>query len=1409
MTFGDKSNVVGRQAASILELELDGCSNSYGLSPCTATLALSNFARNSEDIDTGGWSKNSVTIVANVKANPLNGAIDADEMIESNSGGGSTQHRINRATVKLFQLDDWITLSWNMFLGDISLATRMIQLVLWEGGGNVTRAWFNIDEGAVGTVSAGGTSISESRMYAIPGEPGWYRIMISSIIDPANVTPTSVNIGLQIANGNGASFHTSNDTSSVIAWGAQVRQGRVPGKYIQNSGTDIDGMGSADDLCFNTFGTCQDPANYVKSIPPAGSDVDFDIVNVDDSIATPDVSYVDVDPAFQIDQANLINGDEYLILVQSYIMHSISTSLSTNFVRLVDESGVELTGSEYRFEAPDTGKTVSGLSYQYANWITAAPGVGDGLIQMQAQQTQTSGSVLTNGFRSFAINLTQMGADHFVRARRSDRIAGISDSGFTEVESVTLPTDGDYAIYTCVQCDTFSNTFQDISTRIRHNGSTTLFDFEHDVDDTSGIVVFGGWTVLEGASAGDTIELEQTSDGAVTYDNTFASIIAIRLDRFAKHFIFTGDPTDPPGGGTSEVLNDTFAVDVTGNYLWFGSLAETWPGSGFSGSQRINVDIDGGGDVVVSGDQIYSAEAGDNTLHWARPTFPNAVIALTAGQSIDVNMDHLAAPSPTNNDLFTGAVWGFALNVPSEDISRTQRFIDVVARPVGAVDIYPSIKSVRYGATQLRPGGKFSVRGVVNVTLQDFAHNDINVDDYQEERSFNQEDQGTFFGKFKERNKFYIGRPMRVLEGYLNDPFSLDNFRTREYIIENIEGPTAEGVVRITGKDILALARNDRSKAPEASTETLRASMTSGQTTMLPQLGEGAGIFAGDKHVRIDDEIIAIVSHTPTDTLNVTRAQGGTTAAAHNVDATIQECLTFADEPVIDVINTLLTTFANVPASFIPTADWETEESESLTGYDLTTIISSPTGVTKLLQEICEITLIDLWYSDVDQEIKLKLQTPFTTVTETWDDDDNIVADSIRVKDLNDQRLSRVLIYYGRRNFARDKMEPENYSFVNFEIEADKEGVNKYDDEKIRTIFSSWFDLSNAVQVALTSQRLLARFGITPIEVTFDIDAKDVELLQTGDVYDLNTRVIQDVNGLPKTTRFQIVETKPVNVGHKYKYKSLAFFQDPTPTSLTISSNETDYDIFVELGGPPAAVDVTVTVDAAVFVDATNGNPAMKTDGMHPDSTLELINNGNIRGYGGNGGNGGSVSGLNEFEPGIGCIGVIISGGGNGGQPGGDALNITIESVTIDNTNGNIFGGAGAGGGGGSDRSLSDLGGGGGGGGGLGTDTGNAGGGGSSSVSCSGPGCGCTNTAGTGGSAATDSSEGTGGAGGASAGAGAAGGTDWGEAGTAGTGSSGGSGGSGGAGGNAVRLNGASIVWEGGNNPTQVKGGVS
>ena len=1400
MAFATHKDTPGRQAANILELDLDYCSRSYGVSPCTADLALQNFIIRSQELDNAAWAKVAATVSANVENDPLLGALTVDEVIEDATA--SAQHRVSDTTQTSDFLDNEVlTLSAYVKQG---VGVRNPHL-LFASGSEVLRATFDLANGTLlGTSDEFNALVLSANIYPVPGAIGWFRISLTGQIDPNSSGTTSVNYSLQMVDGI-TIFYDGDNTSSLRWFGAQLRRGFLPGKYAVTTSAIVDGMGVADDLCFNTFGTCQDTANYLKAIPPSGTPIDYNIVEKDLSIDISNASWADVS-GFVINQANLVNGDDYLILVNSHLTHSASSSLNTNYVRLVDESDALMPGSEYRFEAVTANVDDEGLAYQYVNWITAAPGVGDGLIQMQAQQTTPSGAVSINGFRAFSINLTQIGTNNYARDRNTAGVA-ISSAAWSVVETITLPSSaGDYVIFGCVQCSGFGGNSA-MPTRIRVDAATTLIQSDHDIEDSTGLKVHARWTVLQGASGGESITLEQTAIGGITYNNVFASLVAIRLDVFAAHFIVAGDPIDPANNDVYDALSDTYIAPFAGDYLFFASLIEDWSGSGKSGQQRVNLDIDEVGMITYAGDHVYASDHGQISTH-NKQVFPNSSAALQSGSSVDVSLNVNPAASFGNNELTNGVIWGFVPTIASPDSDRTLRFIDTLQRPYQFLDYYPNILSIRYASTVLKPGGNLSIRGQVTVTLQDFATTDNKIDDYVRERSYNPEDQGTFFGKLKARSQYYIGRPMRVLEGYLDDA-SLSDFRQREYIIDDISGPTASGQVVIKGKDILSLAADVRAKCPTASTGTVAVAVTVGAGSVTVSTGDGAQYdpTTVDKHIRINDEIMRVDSRA-TDVLTVTRGQGGTDPAAHEIGDGIQACKTYEDTPVIDVVQDLLENFANIPASFIPYTDWQAEEAESLSGYDMETIITEPSGVLSLLKEIAEITLIDLWYDDVDQEIKLKLQTPFTEVTETVNDNEDILKDSLKVRDLNNQRLTRVLIYYGIRNYAEKLKDAENFSFINFEIEADKESANKYNDERIKVIYSRWFDSTNATQVALTSTRLLDRFGITPKQIVFNLDAKDVERLKTGDVFDVISRIEQDIDGTDATNRYQVIESKALRPSSQYMYKADAFFQDPQADSLTINSDEVDYDIFVELGGPPGPVDVTLTINSTFTVSATNGNPAIKTEGMHPDSTLRIVNNGDVKGYGGNAAKGGNVSGRWDFEPGMGCIGGDNGYDGDNGQSGGDAIDTTLD-ITIDNANGNIWAGAGGGGGGGADSTFNDYGGGGGGGGGIGTDTGNLGVGGVANVIGLGPGCSVTNTDGSPGTVGSGSAAGTGGLGGGNGGDGGDGGADWGDDGDDGQDGVEQVKGTGGPGGYAVRLNGNAIVWEGGFTAAKVKGDVA
>jgi len=127
--------------------------------------------------------------------------------------------------------------------------------------------------------------------------------------------------------------------------------------------------------------------------------------------------------------------------------------------------------------------------------------------------------------------------------------------------------------------------------------------------------------------------------------------------------------------------------------------------------------------------------------------------------------------------------------------------------------------------------------------------------------------------------------------------------------------------------------------------------------------------------------------------------------------------------------------------------------------------------------------------------------------------------------------------------------------------------------------------------------------------------------------------------------------------------------------NLTISANTNNYNIFNSKGGTYVAgkTIVNLTINSGVTVGSTStGTYALDTgSGWASGDVINIVNNGTVKGRGGNGGAGGNV-----------VYNGSISAGSAGGT-GGPAFRAQF-ACTFTN-NGSVYGGGGGGGGGGSE----------------------------------------------------------------------------------------------------------------------------
>jgi hypothetical protein len=609
---------------------------------------------------------------------------------------------------------------------------------------------------------------------------------------------------------------------------------------------------------------------------------------------------------------------------------------------------------------------------------------------------------------------------------------------------------------------------------------------------------------------------------------------------------------------------------------------------------------------------------------------------------------------------------------------KTYRFSDPSARlPVGLQTI-PLLKSVSFAPQQITPGKGLGVRGSVSIKLADAPWTDVDIDPYVADRATPAA--GTFWGRFRARNPYYEGRMLRILTGYITSPFSWDAFQIRAYIIDSLSAVLKGDEAQIVGKDILRLADDKKALFPRPSTGTLSAGITDSATSLTAApTGVGDDEYPASGKIAISGEIMSFTRSG--DTFTVTRAQDNTEAKAHDADDTIQLVGEFASAEIQDVIYDLLTDYAGIDTAYIDKPAWDTERDTYLTGvWNLTQ--PEPVGVNTLLAELTEQGNCRIWWDEIEQEIRFRAIRPLDAALPVYTDDEHFLAGTVDLKDDPKQRLSSVLIYFGRRSPAEKLDDLKNYAVRYLQADPDAAGANQYGSNVIKRINSRWFLSTSLGRVQDLADALLMTFRDPPRILSFALDPRHD--LRVGDIFRARTRGLQAADGSNNQLAFEVIEAQEAQAGHVIRYRAQEMPANiPTTDDYPISIFDGDmdvvlYDLFViEHGVPVSAVVVTATVQPGALVSATSTSiPALRPGSSWPSGTaITLINNGTIAGRGGDGGHGGSASLTLISAP---------TAGGDGG-PGLDATDWPME---IDNTSGIISGGSGAGGGGGAGRYI-------------------------------------------------------------------------------------------------------------------------
>jgi len=471
--------------------------------------------------------------------------------------------------------------------------------------------------------------------------------------------------------------------------------------------------------------------------------------------------------------------------------------------------------------------------------------------------------------------------------------------------------------------------------------------------------------------------------------------------------------------------------------------------------------------------------------------------------------------------------------------------------------IYPALQSVSTNPIKINPTvdgnrtGPFGKRARITVTLLDFPDGDGQTDPYVSQRrdgtaqtdegGYNPNLRGTFFGKLQSRWPHYVGRALRVKEGYVGEDVSAMD--ARHYVISEWKGPDDQGRVTITAKDILDLADNDKAQCPAPSRGTIDRDLAEGvlTTLLLEPQGIGAAEYPASGRASIGREILSFTRVG--DTLTITgRALDGTDGAAHSAGDTFQLCARWENESLAVVARDLLRDYAAIPSTFIPISDWEAEVDRWMAGYFMTRTIPRPVGVTTLMAELAALGP-QFWWNDRSQKIRLRASRPvdFTETTERLTNDLDIVAGTMKVEKLDDTRLTQVMVYHGTLDFGQSVTDSENYARVRVLVDADAERDEAYGQSAIHKIHSPWLGSGNGSAARAVASRLLRSFRQTPRQATFRLDVKDLSRVKVGDVILIQHRLLQDETGLDAEEQMQVTSVEEVTSGHQIAVQAQTF----------------------------------------------------------------------------------------------------------------------------------------------------------------------------------------------------------------------------------------------------------------------------
>ena len=442
-----------------------------------------------------------------------------------------------------------------------------------------------------------------------------------------------------------------------------------------------------------------------------------------------------------------------------------------------------------------------------------------------------------------------------------------------------------------------------------------------------------------------------------------------------------------------------------------------------------------------------------------------------------------------------------------EKTTKDYKFCSCDAQPFRTGE-RPYVSAVKYLPTEITT--TLTVTGKVQIKFLDEPDNDVGIDPYVTSRS---SVQGTFWKKFIARNKNFRRRLVTIKEGFIG--LTEGEFETR--YIGLIEDMTVnDGVVTLTIIDPIKALSDYESPAKSDCRlgQDIDALVTEFSVSDVDDLSSAGGL------VRLGDEIMSYTGYDSTakQILGVVRAQAGTTADEHKMDATIQPCVVYGPGNPFTIMTQFLSCF--VPSTTIDSTAFTRLVTWPRRDPNYYALISEPVDAQKLYFELVQHTLCKSWYSE-NQKITISKQIAYdpNRSYSTINDAENIMDGSAQVNLHTTSVYSRVYVYWDKVSTGKAG-EATSYNQCQVAINADVESSFSYGQTTPLRIYSRWLTSTGTTdtderlqQYAMNMAKRYLQWHQDPHTILqFNMDLKD-EGVYTGSYARISSTEIEDIYG--------------------------------------------------------------------------------------------------------------------------------------------------------------------------------------------------------------------------------------------------------------------------------------------------------